>query len=307
MFLYLLLVFILFAILVIFFPAQLGQIVYKLGTKTEAKLYRLKQYRVKISQMELSIYRTEIRERPTLVMLHGFSSDKNIWLRFARFFTKDFNVIIPDLAGHGETAFSEKWNYDVKSQLARVIELLDFLKIEKCHIIGNSMGGFFSAHFSLLYPERTLSVGLVDPAGVKSSIKSDLEKMVKEGRNPFLINNRQEFDQFYQMTMAQPPWLPDIIYEALSRQYQSRKLQLIQMFLDFYNKDNLDEMLGKIDFPVLLLWGEKDRLIHVSSVKVWREGIKNISIKTWQGIGHMPMFEIPKESASVYKNFLEEL
>lgn len=307
MYLYLFLFVIIFVMLIIFFPSQFGKVVYDLGSKVESKLCGLQKYRVKISEMELSIYRTPIDKRPTIVMLHGFSADKDIWVRFARYFTKEYNVVIPDLAGHGETEFSEKWNYGVQAQLTRVIELLDDLGIKKCHIIGNSMGGFFSAHFSVLYPEMVLSVALVDPAGVKSPVKSELEKLVKEGNNPFLINNRKEFDQFYKMTMAKPPWLPDIIYATLSQQYQLRKPQLIQMFSDFFNKDILDEKLDEIEPPVLLLWGEKDRLIHVSSVDVWKKGVRNISVLTWPDIGHMPMFEIPKISAGVYRVFLEKL
>jgi len=40
---------------------------------------------------------------------------------------------------------------------------------------------------------------------------------------------------------------------------------------------------------------------------VWKKGVKNISVHTWTDIGHMPMFEIPKISASVYRVFLEKL
>jgi abhydrolase domain-containing protein 6 len=55
------------------------------------------------------------------------------------------------------------------------------------------------------------------------------------------------------------------------------------------------------------LWGEEDRLIHVSSVNVWKAGINDIQVKTWPGIGHMPMLEIPQESAGVYRQFLGQI
>jgi len=55
------------------------------------------------------------------------------------------------------------------------------------------------------------------------------------------------------------------------------------------------------------MWGEQDRLLDVSSVKVWKAGIRDIKVKTWPGIGHMPMLEIPKESAGVYRQFLTGL
>ncbi len=300
-------VFVVGLLLIGFFPKKSARGFYRFATKTEARFYGLKIYQVKLSELSLSIYRTPIKDRPTIVMLHGFSAEKNIWSRFARYFTSDFNVIIPDLAGHGATEFSKNLSYSVSAQIKRVNELLDQLGIEQCHIIGNSMGGFFSAHFALAYPERTLSACLVNPAGVKSPIYSNMDNMVKAGKNPFLVNNRQEFNNFYKMTMAKPPWLPSFVYGVLSDEYQRQQKQLTQMFLDFYNQDQLDNELINIKPSVLILWGREDELIHVSSVEVWMHGLNNVQTKIWDGIGHMPMFEIPKESAEVYKAFLEKL
>ena len=56
-------------------------------------------------------------------MLHGYSADKNLWLRFARHFVSDYRVVIPDLAGHGETGFKAGGGYDIPTQARRVIEL----------------------------------------------------------------------------------------------------------------------------------------------------------------------------------------
>jgi abhydrolase domain-containing protein 6 len=189
------------------------------------------------------------------------------------------------------------------SHLAKIIEQLE---IEKVHVIGNSMGGFISAYFSIMYPQQTLSVALVDPAGVTSPQASDMNKMLVNGRNPFLVHNRQEFDSFYAMTMENPPYVPGFVLEALSEKYQQRREQLLLIFNGILQTDSLDSSLNEIHAPVLLLWGEEDRLIHVSSVKVWSEGIKDIQVKTWPGIGHMPMVEIPQESAEVYRQFLDQ-
>ena len=54
------------------------------------------------------------------------------------------------------------------------------------------------------------------------------------------------------------------------------------------------------------MWGAKDALIHVSSAKVWDDGLPNSELKIWQEIGHMPMLEIAQESAAVYRDFLSK-
>ncbi len=292
------------AALILFAPAKTGHVVYESVTDLEAGIYGLRQKQVDIGDMKISLYHNELSDRETIVMLHGFSADKDNFIRFARYFTDDFNVVIPDMAGHGDTGFEESWDYTIPVQASRVARIIEQLKIEKVHLIGNSMGGFISAYFAKMYPQRTLSVALVDPAGVVSPVDSDMNKMLAQGRNPFLIHNRQEFDSFYAMTMEEPPYVPGFVLEAISEKYQQRREQLMQIFGDILKTDLLDSSLDEIHVPVLLLWGEEDRLIHVSSVDVWSNGIEDIQVKIWPGVGHMAQLEIPQESAEVYRRFL---
>ena len=296
-----------FLALVLFAPAKIGAVVYDLTTGVEKQIYGLEQSSVDIGEMQISLYQNKFSNRETIVMLHGFSADKDNWIRFARYFTDDFNVVIPDMAGHGDTGYDASWDFTMPAQANRLAKIIEQLEIEKVHVIGNSMGGFISAHFARMYPEKTLSIALVDPAGVMSPVDSDMNKMLAEGRNPFLINNRQEFDSFYAMTMAKPPYAPDFVLEAISQKYQQQRQQLRRIFSDIRIQDALDSSLHEINAPVLLLWGEQDRLIHVSSVAVWEQGVGNIQTKIWPGIGHMPMLEIPRQSAEVYRQFLNEL
>ena len=296
-----------FAVLILFVPAKVGHVVYESATGIEARIYGLEQTQVDIGEMKISLYHNELSDRETIVMLHGFSADKDNFIRFARYFTDDFNVVIPDMAGHGDTGFEKSWDYTMPVQASRVARIIEQLDIEKVHVIGNSMGGFISAYFAKIYPQRTLSVALVDPAGVVSPVDSDMNKMLAQGRNPFLVHNRQEFDSFYAMTMENPPYVPGFVLEAISEKYQQRREQLLQIFADIRETDLLDSSLDEIHAPVLLLWGEEDRLIHVSSVDVWSNGIEDIQVKIWPGIGHMAQLEIPQESAGVYRQFLGQV
>ncbi|NOR20576.1 MAG: alpha/beta fold hydrolase [Xanthomonadales bacterium] len=294
-------------VLILTVPARCGQFVYDVLTGLESRIYGLKQIQVDIGEMKISLYQNEFSDRATIMMLHGFSADKDVWIRFARHFTDDFNVVIPDLAGHGDTGFEPSWDYTMPAQASRVAKIIEQLKIEKIHVIGNSMGGFISAHFARLFPRQTLSVTLVDPAGVVSPEASDMDKMLLEERNPFLIHNRQEFDSFYAMTMANPPYVPDLVLEAVFAKYQQRREQLGHIFGHVRERDLLGSSLNEINGPVLLLWGEEDRLIHVSAADIWATGIKDTQVKVWPGIGHMPMLEIPMESAEVYRQFIDQI
>ncbi len=285
----------------------IGNYVYRGSMAAEAALYGFHKQRADIGELEMVFYRGGNPEKPTLLMLHGYSADKDVWLRFARHFTDDYQVIIPDMAGHGETGFSKEWDYSIRAQSQRLAALLDTLHVSKVHIIGNSMGGFISADFAIRFPERTLSATLVDPAGVQSPQPSDMEVMLAAGKNPFEIHNLDEFRAFYAMTMARPPWMPGMVLDAMAEKYMQRREQLSKIFADFAHTGRLDNQLNALTVPSLLMWGGKDRLIHVSSAEVWQHGVKDMQVAIWDDIGHMPMLEIPGESAARYLSFLQQL
>lgn len=291
-------------------PPSVGHALLKKGMLLESQFYGLKQYQVDIGDMSISYYSnmaSNEESRPTLLMLHRYSADKNVWPRFSKHFHDKYYVLIPDMAGHGDTGFNKSWDYRTPVQAERMQQFLNKLDVKQAHIIGNSMGGLISAHFALKFPDKTLSATLIDPSGVISPEPSKMDLMLEKGRNPFEVNNRDEFDAFFAMTMANPPWVPDLLLDAVSDNYQQRKLELRHIFAEIHHQDLLDDTLNQIQPPVLLLWGVKDQIIHVSSVDIWQAGVPNIQIQTWDDIGHMPMLEIPSESAQVVTQFIESL
>lgn len=293
---------------------KIGHIVLSIGTALESNYYGLVERTVRLDGLKLSYYENDSQldesidvDKPTLLLLHGYSSDKFIWARFAQYMTEDYRVIIPDMAGHGESEYSPELNYSALSQVDWLIKLLDHLKIKQLHVAGNSMGGFIAAHMARLYPNRILSVVLVDPAGVQSPNPSKMEAMLSNGKNPFFIHNRSEFDEFYSMVMAKPPPIPGFVLAAVSEQYQLRRTRLEKIFNDFHEKNQLDNALNEIKASVLLIWGGQDQIIDPSSAQVWQDGIEKINTIIWQELGHMSMAEDPERTAKAVQQFLNQL
>ena len=287
--------------------AACGKWLYEHAMAAEASLYGFDTEMVDIGDMTLALYHHKNPGKPVIVMLHGYSADKNVWPRFARHLTDDYEIIIPDMAGHGDSPYNAEWSYGMPAQAERLQRLLQAMNINAAHLIGNSMGGFLTATFAIHYPQMTLSATMVDPAGVMSPEPSDMFRMLAEGRNPFIVNTRKEFDEFYAMTMAQPPVVPDIVLEAVYEKYKGRHEQLNKIFADFHASDYLEERLGELKAPAMLWWGDRDRLLHVSAVPVWQAGIPQLQVHVFPGYGHMPMMEMPGTTAEIYRDFLSKL
>jgi pimeloyl-ACP methyl ester carboxylesterase len=285
---------------------RVGHLVYDVAARTEAWLYGLHKERLDVDGIPMVIYRSEGQGEPVL-MLHGFSADKNVWVRFARLLAHDHQVIIPDLPGHGETGYRPEWSYTAPAQVERLVKLLDRLHVSKAHVIGNSMGGFIAAQFALDHPERTWSVGLVDAAGLRQPHPSEMERMLAQGHNPFLFQTRAAFYDFYPMTMAQPPYMPGFVLDAIADDYVARRDALANIFTQAHEATSLRTHVQDIHVPVWILWGRADRLIDVSVVSVWQAALPQAKVVVWDGIGHMPMVERPSDAAHQYQQFLQGL
>ena len=68
----------------------------------------------------------------------------------------------------------------------------------------------------------------------------------------------------------------------------------------------LEPELPKITAPTLLLWGDRDRVLDVSSIDVMKPLLKHPSVVILQDCGHVPMIERPEESARDYLAFLDQ-
>ncbi len=241
------------------------------------------------------------------MLLHGYSADRVVWTRFARHLVKDHRVVVPELAGHGASAFATGLGYSAAAQARRVVAVLDHLGIDRAHVAGNSMGGFVAATLAVDHPDRVTSLLLSDAVGVTSPEPSDAEVLFWQGRNPFLLDSVADFPDFYAMTMARPPFVPAFLRAALAADYVARRDQLEEVFHDFYGVGALDDRLGEVRVPTLVMWGEEDRLVHPSTARVWADGIAGARTVTYPGVGHMPMLEVPALSAADFRAFLSGL
>lgn len=283
---------------------RVGEATFTIAANLESRFYGLQKTTTNIGELNMVAYQGGPIDAQAIVMVHGYTSDKDVWPRFAKHFINDYRVVIPDLAGHGESDFDSSWSYTIAAQAARIAALLDKLNIDKAHIIGNSMGGYTAAYFAINYPERTLSAGMLDPAGVKSPQPSDMEKMLAQGKNPFLAASRDDFHRFYPMTMSQPPWLPGFVVDGMATKYIERRDAHAQIFADFHSGPPLTPSLTQLRAPALLVWGSEDKLIHVSAVAVWAASIPQLQVEILKGIGHMPMVEAAADTAKIYQGFL---
>ncbi|ARB30617.1 alpha/beta hydrolase [Pseudomonas tolaasii] len=284
---------------------RVGNVLFELINWVEARRSRLKAVTVPIKGMTLATCQGGDVHAPALLLLHGFSADKGVWLGFARHFTADYRVIIPDLAGHGKNPFVPGGDYSIAAQARRMVALLDACHLDKVHVIGSSMGAYVASWLAAHYPERVLSLGLIGAAGVNLPQPNEVEELVNRGDNPFLIRNRAQFDRFFAMTMAAPPFIPEVLLAAEAHTYIKRREELAEMFANFSDSPRMEPWLPQVRAPSLILWGREDRMLPVASAHTWHEGIPHARLEILEGVGHLPMIESPEQTVAYCRELLD--
>jgi len=245
---------------------------------------------------------------PTILLLHGFTADKDNWTRFAFYLTKDYHVVIPDLPGYGESTKLISAKYDLHSQIDRIHRFVKAANLKNIHLAGNSMGGWFAGAYAAHYPDEVTSLGLFNAAGVKSLQKSEVAKLAAQGERPLLLKDENDLPRLMKLTFVQPPRLPYPFKKKFIRKALANRSFNEKTAKDFSTDlFSLEKDLPKIKAPTLILWGDQDKIIDVSSVPVFEKGLKNHSTLIIKNCGHAPMIEKPQETAAGYLNFIRSI
>lgn len=268
----------------------------------------LDEQSVRVDGLDIRYYEGGPRETETVLLVHGFGADKDNWPRFARYLTSRYHVLIPDLPGFGESSQPQAISYDVGTQAERLVDFAKALGIGRLHLVGNSMGGQIVALMAARHPDMAFSVGLFDNAGIMAPQQSELFRRVLGGKsNPLVLSRPEDFSGLMDFVFYQRPPMPERLQLYLGERGVQRSQLNAYIFGQLRERYiPLEPELPKITAPTLLLWGDRDRVLDVSSIEVMKPLLRHPSVAILRDCGHVPMIERPEETAGHYLDFLEQ-
>ena len=258
---------------------------------------------------------------PPIVMVHGFSANLDAWEPWVAQLGKDYRIVTLDLPAHGLTTVPTGYAVSPDGQVEVVYQLAQFLKLEHFALAGNSMGGGMAWRYALAHPDQLSALILVDAAGAPVPTKPGDKKasggpplVFKLMSNPLgramlrQINPRplaeKGLKQAYVDQSLVTPALVDRYADMalapghrallLAGQSQPRALVTADTF-------------KAIHTPTLVMHGEVDTVIPVEAGKALAAAIPSAKLILYQGVGHVPMEQIPARSAADLRAFLEGL
>ena len=206
--------------------------------------------------------------KPKLLLLHGITgSGMTQWAGNAKELSKHFDLILPDLIGHGKSTWKFTGN-SVDAQVAHVLLLLDSLGVkDPVHVVGNSYGGAMAANFAEQYPERTRTLVIYDgPASDYTAHMADsiARKAGADGILDLLSPTDADGQRkAVNISVYDDPPLPKFILRQVNERYikpyHAAQTALLGDLLQ--REAEYAEKIYRWPMPVFVLWGRHDELI----------------------------------------------
>ena len=226
--------------------------------------------------------------KPTVILLHGLGGNSGNWLFTIPALATNYHVIAPDQIGFGKSD-----RLTIKYRVGTYVDFLDKfmseLKIERASLVGNSMGGWVAAWTAIKYPNRIEKIVLADAAGIVPANISEAQI--------YQLNNstREEIRANMKLIFATPALQNN---EVLVDQFMTARVTAgdggtINSLIESIKRreDFLNERLGDIKKPTLIIWGKQDGLLPVADAYTFNKGIAGSELLIFEQCGHVPQFE----------------
>jgi pimeloyl-ACP methyl ester carboxylesterase len=216
-----------------------------------------------------------------VVLVHGLGGHAEDWLGLARYLAKaGYRVYMPDLIGFGRSERPEDFSYSVPDEAGVVVGFLNALGLKQVELGGWSMGGWIVQEVASQQPARISRLMLFDSAGLN-------EKPAWDTRL-FTPTTPTELNQFFALLMPHPPRVPEfaapVIVHVLHGNYWVIRRAVASMLT---GQDATDNLLPQLKMPVLIVWGDADRIFPLSQGERMHRLVPRSQLEVIPGCGHL--------------------
>lgn len=239
---------------------------------------------------------------PTIALLHGLAAAATPFGPLLMRLRKDVRrVLAPDHLGHGFSA-GRSAPLTPASLLGATRETLDRLLDEPAIVVGNSLGGAVAVRYALSSPRNVKALVLVSPAGAHCD-----DNEWRELKRLFAMSSRADASVFFRRVYHEPPWFLALVAHELPAAMASAPVR--SLLLGANNSTVLrPEELEALEMPVLLVWGQEERLLPESNLAYFRQHLPiGTRIERPDGFGHSPHVDAPDALADLIVDFAHQI
>ncbi len=235
---------------------------------------------------------------PVLVLLHGAGDHAGTWFRVVPALIKRYTLVIPDLAGHGESAplTGPIQTSEIVSGLEAVIA--SQVAGRPMTLVGNSLGAWMAMVLASRHADMVMRVVPVNGGALKGlNEEVSLQPRTREEARQTMARLRDPGS----------PAIPDYILDDLVRRTGTGALARFAATAATMDGWLLDEaQLGLLKMPVRLVWGVSDQLMSLGYAQRMVAALPDGELIPIERCGHIPQTEAPDRFEAALRQALGE-
>ncbi|NLR82474.1 alpha/beta fold hydrolase [Chitinophaga eiseniae] len=239
--------------------------------------------------------------KPPLILLHGLMTNGLCWTNHARILEQDYDVIMPDARGHGQSSVPDE-GYSYEDHANDIAGLIGALKLPPPILLGHSMGGMTAAVVASRKPNLLRGLILADPTFLSPQVQQEVrDSDVAEQHRKMLTLSLEEV-----MTAARARH-PNRSAETIEL-FAKARLQTSMAAFDVLTPPNPDygRLVQQIDVPCLLIFGDKG-VVTTAVAETLQRLNAGLRVEEIQGAGHSLHMDQPERFAAAVNIFLQSI
>ncbi|HEY1649077.1 MAG TPA: alpha/beta fold hydrolase [Terracidiphilus sp.] len=237
---------------------------------------------------------------PAVVLIHGLGGHAEDWRNLAPYLTRaGFRVLMPDLPGYGRSQRPAEFSYSVRDEAGIVIGFLDALGLKQVDLGGWSMGGWIVQIAAAEAPQRVNRLMLFDAAGLDAAPDWDTRL--------FMPTTATQLKELEDLLTPHPQTIPGFVSRDLLRLSQEHRWVMSRALASMLTgRDVTDSLLPQLKMPVLIVWGQQDRIVPVSQADKMHQLIPQSELDIITGCGHLAPLECAGRVAPQVIEFVKQ-
>jgi pimeloyl-ACP methyl ester carboxylesterase len=248
-----------------------------------------------------------------IVLLHGVGSSRVVWRHVTTLLDRERLVLAPDLPGFGQSRAAAP-RFDLQTTAEALAGPLAERAGGPFDLVGNSLGGAVALVMALQHHEWVRRLVLVAPAGFSPRPRA-LALAAGALTGPAMSARRILGTPIAASPTARRTLLWGAIAEPQRLAADDARMMLrasrgstrIGPAVTAVLQIDLRAQLSRLEVPLGLIWGERDRVIPVSTLDTIRELRPDLVAETIPGAGHVPQVERPEEFVAALTRLLDRL
>mgnify|MGYP000618777920 CR=1 FL=1 len=226
----------------------------------------------------------EAGEGTPIVVLHGLMGGLSNFEGVTDYFPKKgYKIIIPELPIYSLSLLKT----NVKSYANYVKAFLDFKKLDKVILLGNSLGGHIGLYFSKMYPDYVKALIITGSSGLYESAMGN--GYPKRGDYEFIKKKAE--DVFYDPKIATKEIVDEVYDTVNDRNKLIRTLAIAKSAI----RHNMAKDLPKMNQPTCIIWGKNDSVTPPNVADEFHDLLPDSDLFWIDKCGHAAMMERPNE------------